>query len=81
MTELPDWVKPGSKFRVFYSEGNPNNRTLHIRGIVDDRAIVREWFPSKQRWYYEALEVYWFDVFEPRIIRTERSRAPRNGTE
>lgn len=52
MTDLPDWVKPGVKFRVFYQPDNPNNRTMHVRAIVDGQVVLRQWWPSKRRWNY-----------------------------
>jgi hypothetical protein len=52
-TSLPEWVKVGVKFKMNFGPDNPNNsRTYEIRAIVDDRAVIREWWNTKQRWNY-----------------------------
>ncbi len=53
---LPDWVKPGATYR--YDFGDPNNfnhgRVFHVRAVIDNRAVVREWLNEKQCWYYSV---------------------------
>ena len=33
-------LKPGDRFKLFFNKGNPNNFTLEIRAIVDEKQIV-----------------------------------------
>lgn len=49
---LPDWVKPGAVFAIDYGPGNPNNREYHVRGVVDDEAVLRVWSEHSERWKY-----------------------------
>lgn len=65
---LPEWIKPGVKFRVFYGEGNVNNRVMHVRGVVDGWAVVRSWSRAKQRWNYTVKHPVFFAVNEDCII-------------
>lgn len=48
--------------RVFYNEGNVNNKLLHIRGIVDGQYIVRWWSRRRQRWMYKVEHPIYFEV-------------------
>ena len=68
MDDLPDWVKAGAAFRYVYPDGNHNNgRKFHVRGIVDGRAVIREWFKHKQRWNYTVEGPVYFDVLGTHI--------------
>ncbi len=50
----------GKKYRIFYGEGNRNNKVVHIRAIIDnDYFVFRQWFYSKRRWEY-FIEHYCF---------------------
>lgn len=54
---------PGDSVRFFYSEGNPNNRLIHIRSIVDGEWIVfRVWSRRKRMWRYQVEHWYYFEV-------------------
>jgi len=53
---LPDWVKPGIQIGLFYGMNNPNNAIYHVRGIVDDQAVVMQWMKRKQYWHYSTLD-------------------------
>jgi hypothetical protein len=54
-------LKQGEKYRIFYSEGNHNNKTVHIRAIVDNSQVVFKWWSrSKQRWIYKVEDMYYF---------------------
>jgi hypothetical protein len=54
---LDEMLQPGQKIKEFYGEGNINNRTLHIRAIVDDNAIVfRVW--AGGTWNYHVSSRY-----------------------
>jgi hypothetical protein len=57
--KLPDWVKPGISFK----HKTDLRRKYHVRGIVDDRAIVRVWLKSKQSWEYVVKDPAYFEVF------------------
>ena len=61
-TKLPDWVRPGVSFR---QEAGPKDRHIvfHIRGIVDDQAVLRHWRKSKGRWEYECEDWAYFNAF------------------
>lgn len=54
MSDLPDWVKPGAKYR------NPRGHLCHIRGVVDDQVVVRTWWPTKRRWNYTCEPTFVF---------------------
>lgn len=59
---LPEWVRPGIKFRCF--------RTVyHVRGIVDGQAVMRRWRFSERYWVYEVEDEFWFKINEPHIKR------------
>jgi len=61
MSVTLDDIQPGRSFREDWGEGNPNNRVIHIRAIVDDDYYVyRCWSKSKQRWIYNVDSVIWF---------------------
>lgn len=65
---LPDWVKPGVSFRYEFGPGNHNTgRKFHIRGIVDDMAVIREWWKTKQRWNYTIEGPVYFISFKENI--------------
>ncbi len=54
-----DDLKPGVSVRIFYNAGNPNNRRIHIRAIVDDDYFVlRCWSRGRQGWMYSVYGAY-----------------------
>lgn len=56
-------VVPGRKVRIFFNKGNVNNRTAHIRAIVDeDQVIYRYWEKGTQRWVYMIESFYYFKL-------------------
>lgn len=58
MISLSD-LKPGVSVRIFYNEGNRNNRRIHIRAIVDDAYFVcRQWSRKYQDWWYSLYSIY-----------------------
>ena len=70
---LPDWVRKGATYRYVYPNGNHNSgRKFHVRGIVDGLAVIREWWPSKQRWNYTIEDEFYFEAFAPHIERTRK---------
>ncbi|WP_306049207.1 hypothetical protein [Oceaniradius stylonematis] len=68
--DLPDWVRPGATFRYDFGPGNHNTgRVFHVRAVVDNRAVIREWDRHRQRWVY-SVEATWFlqgDNIKPEI--------------
>ena len=60
--KLTKWLVPGSKLRVFYREGNPNNMALEIRGWVDDQIVYRVW-SSRKGWMYHLEIRYMFELW------------------
>ncbi|MCV9963888.1 hypothetical protein OIU34_18590 [Pararhizobium sp. BT-229] len=63
MRDLPEWVLPGTTFKLDMGENNYHTgRKFHVQGIVDGRAVIREWWPSKQRWNYTIEPPAYFDV-------------------
>jgi len=60
---LCEKIKPGSKWRVFFSEGNMNNHLAHIRAIVDDEWVVwRKWVGG--RWFYKVDYIHYFYLLD-----------------
>ena len=56
-------LQPGKKIKVFYSDGNINNQTRHIRAIVDDEFVVyRTWQKRKREWFYHVKHIYHFEL-------------------
>ena len=52
---LPPWIQPGVKFHLF-------NAIWHVRGIVDDQAVLRRWSQAKRRWIYRVEDEVFFHV-------------------
>lgn len=53
-------VVPGVKIKVIHESGNKNNRTYHVRAIVDeDRFVVKCWFKKTQSWVYDVTSIYY----------------------
>lgn len=46
----------GRRIRVDYGKDNVNNRLLHVRGVVDDKVIMRRWRASRRSWGYEMID-------------------------
>lgn len=59
---LPDWVKPGAKFRVKVG----NSILYHVRAVVDGQAVCRWWRPGRG-WEHKVLEPEYFDVYREHI--------------
>lgn len=57
---LDEWLQPGVSLRVYYGPDNPFNGVLHIRALVDDQIVYREWSYKKQRWNYKIEIRYYF---------------------
>jgi hypothetical protein len=56
-------IKIGSKYRIFFSPGNLNNKVIHVLAIVDDDQIVyKYWLKHKNRWYYTVEDEYFLNL-------------------
>lgn len=67
MTEyqFPEWAKAGASFKwdfgpEFGRDNDNQGRLFHIRAFVDGQAVIREWSPEKERWYYTVEPVWYF---------------------
>lgn len=54
----------GQSYKLYYSIGNINNKTIHIRGFVDGLVLYRYHVASTQSWVYVVTEEYWFNIRE-----------------
>jgi hypothetical protein len=61
--QLAQCLAPGTKLLLFFNEGNPNNKGIEIRGIIDNRIIYRTWFKRKQYWHYAIEGLYMFELW------------------
>jgi hypothetical protein len=53
--------KVGESYRVYYNEGNRNNRVIHVRAIVDDEyVVIRYWSYRQKDWMYRLEWVGYF---------------------
>ena len=64
MINIPDDIQVGSSFRIYYDEDNPNNKVIHVRGLVDDQIVIRHWNYRRQCWTYEIKNHIYFEVLE-----------------
>lgn len=64
-SELPEWVKPGAIFRMYYGPKHIGNRKMYIRAIVDGNQVVyRYWRKRKRYWHYVVEEDFLFQEYE-----------------
>lgn len=51
---IPDWVRPGTVYRIDFGKGHFATRNCHIRAIVDgDYVVSRFWSYKRRGWVYE----------------------------
>jgi hypothetical protein len=62
--KLPEYVKVGATLRWYWNENNSNNKTVHIRAIVDGDQIVYRWWSRRKGWQYKVEWGYWFWLLE-----------------
>lgn len=75
--ELPEWVKPGVIYRTDFGPDNRNSgEVFHVRGIVDGRAVVRQWLRRKQRWNYTVVSGVEFQVFGDHYRPDAKTQTP-----
>lgn len=55
----PETLRIGSTLR-FSPAGNRKPQTMHVRGFVDDRVVVRSW--AFGGWAYEVLRPSWWAI-------------------
>jgi hypothetical protein len=71
-------LRVGDKIRVRPGRplSEPGSYLYHVRGMVDDYLVVREWSAHKKRWSYTCLGPAWWSVFRKnddcRITRGRR---------
>lgn len=59
---LNELLAPGNKLKIYIGENNPNNKTVHIRAIVDESIVVyRVWRKSWQGWDYWCRASSYFE--------------------
>lgn len=61
---LPELCVPGMSFAIVYGIDHPGNALWHVRGIVDGRAVCRNWLRHKQRWHYDCFGPAFFRTYE-----------------
>ncbi|WP_321492159.1 hypothetical protein [uncultured Desulfobacter sp.] len=58
-------IKPGEKYKIFFTKNNPNNQTIHIRSIIDDDQVVyRKISKEEQSLSYHIGSVYFFELLQ-----------------
>lgn len=56
-------LKPGMKLKLFYGEGNINNKVMHIRAVIDNEYFVYKfWAKHKKAWIYQIEHESFFFV-------------------
>lgn len=65
LTIAPGWtIGPGDEIRVYFNEGNINNKLLHVRAIVDGEWVVtKTWQKRRKRWHYAVEHAVYFEHF------------------
>lgn len=59
--DLANLIQVGKSLKIFYGEGNLNNRVIEIRAIVDDnQVVIRQW--SKKDWRYSVEDRHYFEI-------------------
>ena len=57
----------GNRVGIYYGKKNINNKTFHIRGIVDfDQVVVRKWDRYKREWVYGVKDMSFFEFMNER---------------
>ncbi len=55
-----DLLQIGRRLKIFYYEGNSNNRLIEIRGFVDDQVVWR--FLRNQEFCYGIDYPHYFEI-------------------
>ena len=72
--DIREKIKPGNKLKLCYSENNTRNKTIHIRGVVDDQIIFRHWLTHKKRWNYRVEPFMYFHLRELELSYLGKSK-------
>jgi hypothetical protein len=55
----------GKSYKLFFGEGNINNKIIHVLAIVDDDMVVYKWYGfRKTRWFYIVDSKYLLELYE-----------------
>ena len=61
-------IEIGKKYKIYFSENNINNKTIHVLAIVDEDQVVYKWWSKrKDRWIYVVDDMMWFDTISDNI--------------
>lgn len=72
--EFPDWLKVGASF---IDHTSPNMQIVwHVRGFVDNRAVIRTWQNRQQCWRYMLETAYWFHIRRDALILRKAGEDP-----
>lgn len=58
LDDLTESLKTAKKFRLDYGRGHRLNGLYHIRGIVDDRYVIRR--RAGSAWVYNLVDIWYF---------------------
>lgn len=62
MIDLDKALQIGNKIKIFYNKNNTNNRTVEIRGIIDNNYYVLRSFNKRKKMYNYFIEsIYFFE--------------------
>ena len=56
-----EMIEPGRTIKIFYNKGNINNRTIHIRAIVDKGIVVYAYWCKHSYW--------WYDIYAKEVLK------------
>lgn len=55
-------LQVGNKLRLDYGVDNPNNRMIHVRGLVDYFCVYRYWIKKLARWGYKLEDIFYLEL-------------------
>lgn len=72
--------KVGDAWRIVYQPDNPNNRTIHIRAIIDGRMLVYMTHSPSRGWRYSIEPLGYFQMlWRDGNLKRSRSKASLAG--
>lgn len=74
---MTEFIEPqvGQSWKIFFNKDNPNNKLIHIRGIVDDEIVFRSWSTRKQYWFYYVESILFFLHYQKAGYMTLKNRS------
>lgn len=57
-------------YRLFYTEGDTDNKKVHVRGFVDNKIIVRYW--ENVKWAYSVTNQQWWSDNAKYLTKVKR---------